>query len=186
MAYNKITINGSTILDLTADTVTAETLQEGVTAHNAAGTVITGSATSGGDLVPPDPIEATTAEGNSQIVASSMLATFGSSNSYTATQSTITVPYAGTYLCRWVGYNGSSRRSGRCALYKNGTVISGTTYTMSGISVNTYSTTVTCAAGDVLTVYVYGTSSTYAAAGLLTLSIGWDIGTGADSENYSG
>ena len=47
MAVNKVEINGEVKLDLTGDTVTADTLAEGKTAHNAAGEVITGTMTSG-------------------------------------------------------------------------------------------------------------------------------------------
>lgn len=43
MAVNKVSINGTTVFDLTADTVTPETLSVGVTAHNAAGELITGT-----------------------------------------------------------------------------------------------------------------------------------------------
>ena len=43
MAVNKVSINGMTVFDLTADTVTPETLSVGVTAHNAAGELITGT-----------------------------------------------------------------------------------------------------------------------------------------------
>lgn len=42
MAVNKVALNGETKLDLTADTVTPETLLKGMTAHNAAGKLITG------------------------------------------------------------------------------------------------------------------------------------------------
>lgn len=48
---NKIDFNGQTLIDLTSDTVTPETLANGVTAHNASGVVITGAMTPGtGDL----------------------------------------------------------------------------------------------------------------------------------------
>ncbi len=43
MAVNKVEINGATALDLTQDTVTPESLLEGVTAHNAAGETIVGT-----------------------------------------------------------------------------------------------------------------------------------------------
>ena len=43
MAANKVIVNNQTILDLTADTVTAATLKKGVTAHDASGTQITGT-----------------------------------------------------------------------------------------------------------------------------------------------
>ena len=42
MAVNKVVINDETKLDLTADSVTPQTLLKGVTAHNAAGEQITG------------------------------------------------------------------------------------------------------------------------------------------------
>ena len=43
MAVNRVDVNGSTVLDLTNDSVTPETLTLGVTAHNAAGEQITGT-----------------------------------------------------------------------------------------------------------------------------------------------
>lgn len=43
MAVNKVDVNGSTVLDLTNDSVTPETLTKGATAHNAAGERITGT-----------------------------------------------------------------------------------------------------------------------------------------------
>ena len=43
MAVNKVDVNGSTVLDLTSDSVTPETLTKGATAHNAAGEQITGT-----------------------------------------------------------------------------------------------------------------------------------------------
>ena len=50
MAYNKIVLGDETVLDLTGDTVTANKLAEGYTAHDASGNQITGTmASSGGD-----------------------------------------------------------------------------------------------------------------------------------------
>lgn len=43
MAVNKVDINGSTVLDLTADTVTAVNLVSGYTAHDKSGASITGT-----------------------------------------------------------------------------------------------------------------------------------------------
>jgi hypothetical protein len=42
MAVNKVEAFGETLIDLTGDTVTPETLAQGATAHNAAGESITG------------------------------------------------------------------------------------------------------------------------------------------------
>lgn len=44
MAVNKVIYNAKVLIDLTSDTVTAETLAEGVTAHNKSGAQITGKA----------------------------------------------------------------------------------------------------------------------------------------------
>lgn len=45
MAVNKVTYGGSTLIDLTSDSVTPETLAEGAKAHDKSGNVITGLAT---------------------------------------------------------------------------------------------------------------------------------------------
>lgn len=45
MANNKIIYNGTTLIDLTQDTVTAATLLDGVTAHDKQGAIITGECT---------------------------------------------------------------------------------------------------------------------------------------------
>lgn len=43
MAVNKVTYGGETLIDLTGDTVTADTLAKGVTAHDASGAEIIGT-----------------------------------------------------------------------------------------------------------------------------------------------
>ena len=43
MAYNKIVFGGETLIDLTSDTITEETLVEGYTAHSRSGEIITGT-----------------------------------------------------------------------------------------------------------------------------------------------
>lgn len=47
---NKVVYNGTTLIDLTADTITASALMQGYTAHDASGAPITGTAT-GGSMV---------------------------------------------------------------------------------------------------------------------------------------
>ena len=49
MAINKIIYGGNTLLDLTGDTITAEDLAYGVTAHNRSGVQITGDSTKDSD-----------------------------------------------------------------------------------------------------------------------------------------
>lgn len=48
MAVNKVIYDGNTLIDLTSDTVTAESLLSGYTAHDASGASITGTASGGG------------------------------------------------------------------------------------------------------------------------------------------
>lgn len=51
MANNKVQLSdGTTLMDLTQDTVTPQTLLSGATAHNAAGEQIVGAATAGGGI----------------------------------------------------------------------------------------------------------------------------------------
>lgn len=50
MAVNKVDINGATVLDLTGDSVTPETLLQGATAHDASGAAITGTMARGTEL----------------------------------------------------------------------------------------------------------------------------------------
>lgn len=45
MAYSKIIYDGRALIDLTADTVTADALLSGTTAHDKAGNAITGALT---------------------------------------------------------------------------------------------------------------------------------------------
>ena len=48
MAINKVIVNGTTKLDLTADTVTVDNVQKGFTFHDATGALKTGVANVGG------------------------------------------------------------------------------------------------------------------------------------------
>lgn len=45
MAINKVEYYGLTLLDLTKDTVTADKMLQGYTAHNSAGEIVTGNMT---------------------------------------------------------------------------------------------------------------------------------------------
>lgn len=54
MGINKVQYGNTTLIDLTADTVTADKLLQGYTAHDRTGAVITGTATGGGGSVTQD------------------------------------------------------------------------------------------------------------------------------------
>lgn len=49
MAINKIQYGNTVLIDLTSDTVTADKLMQGYTAHDRTGALITGTATGGVD-----------------------------------------------------------------------------------------------------------------------------------------
>ena len=51
MAVNKVVVNGEAIIDLSTDTVTANKLAAGYTAHDKSGAVITGTMAGGGEPV---------------------------------------------------------------------------------------------------------------------------------------
>lgn len=55
MAVNRVDYCGSTLVDLTADTVTAETLLQGHTAHGNDGELIVGTLNPGGEAFSPTP-----------------------------------------------------------------------------------------------------------------------------------
>lgn len=50
MAINKVVYNGGTLIDLTGDTVTADKLMQGYTAHDRSGAVINGTIGDGNNL----------------------------------------------------------------------------------------------------------------------------------------
>ncbi len=64
MAVNKVNYDGQTLIDLTEDTVTADKLYSGYTAHDAAGVRITGTLVPGGSTIPIDPSPVPTADGS--------------------------------------------------------------------------------------------------------------------------
>lgn len=49
MAINKVIYGGNTLIDLTSDTITADQLKKGVTAHDKSGAIITGTCTHDSD-----------------------------------------------------------------------------------------------------------------------------------------
>lgn len=52
MAVNKVIYNGKTLIDITGDTVTADKLFKGATAHKADGTAIVGTYTESEEFIP--------------------------------------------------------------------------------------------------------------------------------------
>ena len=54
MAVNKVVYDNNTLIDLTSDTVTADKLAQGYTAHDASGAAITGTMSGGGIVLPAE------------------------------------------------------------------------------------------------------------------------------------
>lgn len=90
MAVNKVDINGATVLDLTGDSVTPETLLQGATAHDASGAAITGTMVRGTKLK----IIVSVASGAVVTATKGSLSISGTSVDGTCT---LTVPEAGTW-----------------------------------------------------------------------------------------
>lgn len=90
MAVNKVDINGATVLDLTGDSVTPETLLQGATAHDASGAAITGTMVRGTELQ----IIVTVTSGATVTATKGSLSVSGTAVDGTCT---LTVPEAGTW-----------------------------------------------------------------------------------------
>lgn len=57
MEISKVIYGGRTLIDLTNDTVAADYLMEGITAHNAAGVIVSGALLDGDSLGYGDPTQ---------------------------------------------------------------------------------------------------------------------------------
>ena len=108
MAINKVEYNGNTLIDLTNDTITAADLATGVTAHDAGG----------------NPIVGTASEKNTQVDAGISRT---ASTSYTTLRS-LTVGKTGTYDIYWVGFRTSTSGTFGTCLYIDD-VLHGSEYT---------------------------------------------------------
>ena len=90
MAVNKVDINGATVIDLTGDSVTPETLLQGATAHDASGAAITGIMVRGTELR----IIVSVVSGAVVTATKGSLSVSGTSVNGTCT---LTIPEAGTW-----------------------------------------------------------------------------------------
>lgn len=113
MGINKVQYGNTTLIDLTSDTVTADKLMQGYTAHDRTGALIQGTATGGGHLtqdqdgflvIPPDgsgggggSSDFSTAEVTISVVGDSWIgARFGDEIAYPAGQGT--EAFSGAYM----------------------------------------------------------------------------------------
>lgn len=154
MAKNKVVLSDGTVLmDLTDTTATASDVASGKYFYAASGTKTAGTASGGATG------EVLWANWNGDV------ATYNSSGTPQATDLSITIPTAGTYIIKSIVRNTytSSYRSVHVRYYKNNTAV-GTQHTVSPSTFATVEETITCAAGDVITLYCCSANSTYAAA----------------------
>ena len=114
---NKVIYNATTLIDLTEDTVTPETLAFGATAHSASGDIITG-----------------TAYKNTYYVAGTH--TYNT-NAWTGNLSEVSALYNGLTIDYWLPYSGTARGNITLALtLKDGTVNTSNVYAAEGTTQN--------------------------------------------------
>ena len=171
MAVSKVVYGGNTLIDLTGDTVAADKLLSGYTAHDAAGNAITGTATAGGGGLPAEIVAGDTPV----LYATAGMVKATSTSSLTETSLSISISVAGTYRFYWSVYAPDVT----CAtqLYRNGTAVGTQQSTNSGVG--TYHLDLACAAGDTVVVRLKGGTywgATYGAAGGFVACIDWDNG----------
>lgn len=108
MAINKVIYGGNTLIDLTADTITKDKLQSGVTAHDASGAVITGTCTFDSDTQDATAAVAEILAGKTAYVRGAKITgTMKNNGSVTGTIST----KAGTYTIPQGYHDGSGKVS---------------------------------------------------------------------------
>lgn len=101
----------------------------------------------------------------------------GGGSALTSTGISITIPVTGTYRLKWCAFrrNNSTSYTWSSRLYRkrgNTTSVLGTEVTTwTSTYIQTNSLDVACEAGDVITVYVAGRSSTYSWGGMLTACV---------------
>ena len=176
MAVSKVVYGGNTLIDLTGDTVAADKLLSGYTAHDAAGNAITGTASSGGGL--PAEIVA----GDTPVLMNPSVASASSSSNMVATGVSITISKAGTYRVHFIlsgGNTGSTSYQPSAQIYKNGTATGSIVINTGNPSSTLGTEDIECASGDVLEVYLKGYSywgHTIGSVGMLVACIDWDNG----------
>ena len=114
--------------------------------------------------------------GDTPVLASSTLAYTCTATSMTNTGISVTIPRAGTYRFKFSCGRTSTSGTWTAQLYKNGSAVSGATATWSQYQ-GTYNGTVSCAAGDTITIYARSRGTNYRSIiGQLVACIDWDTG----------
>lgn len=149
MAINKVVFGGNTLIDLTADTVTAEKLLKGTTAHDKAGEVITGtcsydSDTSDATISVGEMLEGKSAYARGAKLVGEMRNNGSFSGVITDTNQEITIPSGYHDGSGKVGIDATEKAKIKAEDIREGKTILGVTGTMTGTeSVNAESRTIT-------------------------------------------
>lgn len=178
---NKVVFGGETLIDLTGDSVTPETLAVGITAHDKSGEQIVGTMQSGGGISLPDAIDA-----GRCAVAGVTQDTIAHNEKITGHR--IEILLDGVYRIYVSGAMGcatssSSYWTGQISILRNDEAVYSEslskTYTAPHFVI---STDVECAAGDIITVLAKGNDATlsnrmsYVHVLNVTAAIEWDNG----------
>ena len=148
MAINKIIYGGTTLIDLTSDTITADKLAEGYTAHDKSGTVITGTNTYDADTTDANAVDAEIlATRTAYVQGNKITGTMPNNGSVTGTISTkaeqYTVPQGYHDGGGKVGISSTEQAKIIATNIKSGVTILGVQGTYSGESVTAQAKTAT-------------------------------------------
>lgn len=174
MARNKVIFGEEVLIDLTSDTVTADKLLTGYTAHDAAGNLITGELDVSRTSVTPTPGDTVV-----KAVLTSIEAKTSSTVSATGIKMVISIP--GIYRLKTIAHNSysassSSGYNSHVQFYKNGTAI-GTATEISATSTVAVEEDIECAANDEIEIYASSADSSYiTTCNGLFACIDWDNG----------
>lgn len=151
---NRVEYGSAVLIDLTQDTVTADKLANGYTAHDKYGNVITGTNSGGGISIP------TPTAGDYPVLVNHSV--------YRRAQTslgdvglTLTVPVSGTYRIKWTAFRTNTSNTFGTRIYVNGSAKGTeiTTWTNSYYQVNQLDLALN--KGDVVSVYCRSRSTSY-------------------------